>query len=212
MGHFLCPCRILRNHSAIHDFSALKFAVPVAVVVFCLLPFIVWLAVMAIAERSSYCTGRVWVRRVGVAWATVWLAMAFLYAWPLRYKMHQYFPLPDKRMAVVGRFIDTHTDYRDVVFSTNYKITDNPPQALSYSMKLVHNVDSLAQLLNQMDRIRGDFRIVFFELNDGVAKPAWLRGLLRDASETITRSGFTFSRIPTAAVRHYARIPPAAVK
>lgn len=211
----LVPCfiqvYILRDHSSIHDFSALKFAVPVAVVVFCLMPFMAWIALAAIPRRLGV-AGRPamapWGRRAAFVWALGWWGISAMYVWPLHYKMYMYFPLPDDQMALMGHYIDTHTNYNDVLFSTNYAVTDNPPQRLSYTMKLVHKVDSLGSLLKRMGRVQGDFKVVLFEVHDGKPQPAWLRGLLRSSHDSVSRDGFTFARLSPAAVRGYARAHP----
>ncbi len=146
-GILLVPCFIqvyaLQNHSVIHDFSTLKFALPYAVVPFVLLPLLVGSFFGADIARG------ISLRRVSVrapVFAIVMVVTAAALVMHEHPRFRKFFPRPNPEVAQLGRFVAENTGYRDIVFSPQLEIKNAPPQLLSYSMKLVYKTGSVADI------------------------------------------------------------------
>lgn len=150
-GILLVPCfaqvYALQNHSVIHDFSTLKFALPYATVPFVLLPLLVASFFgMDIARGVSF-------RRVSVrvpVFAIVMVVTAAVLVLHEHPRFRKFFPRPNPEVAQLGRFVAENTEYRDIVFSPQLEIKNAPPQLLSYSMKLVYRTESVADIARKV--------------------------------------------------------------
>jgi len=176
MGIFLIPPFViiyfLKNHSAIHDFTALKFSLPLSTVPFVLLPAFIFLFLKK--EEKSFAAGleKPIFRKVNLltVFALIFLLSASLYAWRQRGRFRSFFPRPSAGMEINGKFIDENTEYKDIVFSPNFVIPRTPPQRLAFSMKRIYKVDSVEGLREKLEelKIKGDYQVaLYFNLNQG---------------------------------------------
>jgi hypothetical protein len=197
-GMLILPCflhaYLLRNHSAVHDFSTLKFAASLAVPVFVLLP----VAAILFIRRVLFDLGsridvlsRLAVQRrfqgllpVLMSIFLVWFAAGYVNS---RHHLYRtYFPEPSSEMVRIGEFINRHTSYRDVVFSDTYEVMENPPQRLAYTDKLVYKVESLDDILRRLEKISSaDYRIAFFLYQNRQPAGEDLRRLLAMATRVM---------------------------
>jgi hypothetical protein len=166
MGVLLVPCFLhvyaFQNHSVIHDFSTLKFALPFATVPFVLAPVLV-------AAFFSTDLTRIYVthlsitrtespRRVEPRWPVpvvvlLLVLVAIVYTTREHPRFHKFFPRPNPEFAALGDFLDKETEYRDIVFSQTLEIKSLPPQQLAYAMKMVYRVDSVAAIRQKLDKL-----------------------------------------------------------
>ncbi len=159
----LFPCflylAVFKEHCSfwLHSFSTLKFALPLA-----MLPLAVFPAAAACA-----------VRRPAVHWivAVLCVVLAGTYAWALGGLRQAAFNMPSVDFQEVGAFLGTHTDYQDVVVTTEAPIEDQPPQYIAYSMKLVHRVQSLGEIRALVSPIKGDYTLCLFSRKAQPAHP-----------------------------------------
>lgn len=161
VGMLLVPCflqvYLLRNHSVVHDFSALKFAVPFAVIPFVLLPVLV-LCLLRVELSEVFLRESRW--RVGPASVLLGLlALTTLYVVDSHGRFRPMFPTPNRDYAVVGRFINNNTGFNDVVFSPDFEIPANPPQWVSHTMKRVYKVDSVSDIRSKVAHITEPFEV-----------------------------------------------------
>lgn len=192
----LAPCLIyvliFQQHCSyfLHGFTALKFALPIAAIPFAMLPAAV-AALVAAPIRASGVKG-------ALEWgmATLALAGAAGYLWTLAPARAAIYREQNKDHIAPARFIGAHTDYADVVFSPDYAIADRPPQVIVYSMKQVHKIAELADILKITDRIENEFRLNIFiryastQLTDGVKRIA------DHASERVESEGMLLLKMP----------------
>ncbi|MGQ9898240.1 MAG: hypothetical protein ACUVR8_11870 [Acidobacteriota bacterium] len=141
------PCFLqvyaLRNHSAIHDFSALKFSLVIAAVPFVLLP-VTFLAAFA----PRWLTGM--GRRISVA--VLLLAAALTYALPVHFGFRALFPAPSPIIEPLGTAVRQAVTPSDIVFSPDFEIPTDPPHLLSISGKRVYYAPSLAAVAADVSR------------------------------------------------------------
>ncbi len=217
IGLVLIPCflqvYVLRNHSAIHSFSALKFSIPLATVPFVLLPLAVDLltgakllrrrAVVLGTSRDATMTA---VRIPMIAFVAV--TAAAIYVASLHSRLTALFPNPDPEIGAIGGLIRRHTEFKDVVFSPNFEIASQPPQRLAESMKMVYRVDSLDAIrrkLRPLDRQRLDYRIMLFVLRDGAAPDRGLQTLMQAGDVVYEDGAYRLLRLEPARFRAVLR-------
>lgn len=160
----ILPCfmqiYLLKNHSAIHDFSSLKFSMVLGVVSYVLIPLLAAECVCAFKAMS-----RINVQFVsGVAVCTfAVICFSAVYAAHTQ-KAESFFPESTDEYETMGAFFEENTDYNDVVFSTNYEIYDSNdyPQRLAYCKKRVYKINSVSQIYNKVKNIEKDYTVNIF--------------------------------------------------
>jgi len=187
----LAPClfylHVFKEHCSfmLHSFTALKFALPLA-----LLPLAVFPACLLSLFRRS------WLHWGG-AGAAVLLACGWAYSLDTVRKTS--FPERPKDYIPIGNFIAAHTDYFDVVFSPDHSIADRPPQNTAYSKKLVYKLASPKDIPAVVASIPGDYRVCLFILNSEKATALpWLESLKRAAYETYSEGRMKLYKIRKA--------------
>lgn len=181
IGIVLLPCfiftYILRNYCAIHDYSALTFSLPLAIVPFTLVPILIVLIfkkcllklpfklnTLIIIFKKYTVKTKFFVTTI-MAIIIILLASIYIINEHPRYK--DFFPDPNKyNYEEVGNFISKNTQYEDVVFSINYEIPEWQPQKLSYSMKRVYKVDSVLDIYDKVSDIKEEFIINIFSIGE----------------------------------------------
>lgn len=170
MGMLLVPCLLqvcfFRNHSVVHDFSVLKFSVPLATIPFVLLPILI----SFVSENSLLKSLNYDINiskyfkmnfRIFIIFLVVFAAVSsyVIYENP-NYK--SFFPGINNNFKIIGDSIAKNTGYNDIIFSPDFEIPENPPQQLAYSMKRVYKVNSPQALENKIKKlkIKGNYDIV----------------------------------------------------
>lgn len=153
-GLVLIPCLLqtyaLRNHSFVHSFSVLKYSVFMAVFPFVLLPVIVdSFKIFNHSEEK--------VMRTALYTRAVLYAVLFLLVVTPGYVDRFYAPSGFD----LEIFINDHTGYEEIVFSPGFEIKSLPPQPLAMSEKLVHKYECLSEVLEKIEKIPGDFPVMF---------------------------------------------------
>ncbi|QUV81621.1 hypothetical protein J8C01_10430 [Chloracidobacterium sp. D] len=147
MALITVPCFLqvyaLRNHSAIHDFSALKFSLVIAVVPFVLLPVTL---LTVLAPRWSACARR----RMGVS--TILLTAALAYILPVHLGFRALFPEPSPIIEPLGNAVRQAVTPSDIVFSPDFEIPTDPPHLLALAGKRVYYAPSLAAIAADVSR------------------------------------------------------------
>jgi hypothetical protein len=151
----LLPCLLqtflLRNHSYVHNFSVLKYSFFLAVYPFVLLPVIL--------DRSQmFKAGEEKLLQKAIYGHAVVLAVLFLMVVGPGFQERFYSP----SVFIVEQFINEHTGYEEVVFSPGFEIKALPPQSLAMSEKLVHKYDQLSEVALALEKIPGNFPVMFF--------------------------------------------------
>jgi hypothetical protein len=161
-GLVLIPCFVhsivLKGHSMHHDFSILKYAVPLGLVPFVLFP--AW-AVRRLwgAHPFFKVIGPGQISQGWLLTNMVMLLMAISY---IHYALPLYPPLipePNREFNQYKRFFDRNFEYKDIVVSPNFEIAENPPQIISYTLKRCYLVHSPADVQKLVVGIHEDYRI-----------------------------------------------------
>lgn len=191
----IVPCfmqvYLLKNHSAIHDFSCLKFSLVFSVVPFVLLPAMaVELLRPAFVEKCrDYVFGTVMVIFAVICCVntnTTHNANA-----------KGYFPEAYPEYQTVGGFLQENTDYNDVVFSFDYIIYDanDYPQGIALSKKRVYRIDSIRQIYDKVKDIEDDYTINIFSYGRESDKTDAKKLKSAAAQNVITQNNMTLYKI-----------------
>ncbi|MBE2253710.1 MAG: hypothetical protein IAE78_29545 [Myxococcus sp.] len=140
---------LFKNHSYLHDFSVLKFALPLSCIPFAILP--------AVIARRFGEPGR---RLIPV----VALILGLVYVAVLHRRYPGMVPPRNPEIAQMGYFVNRATAYDDVVFSSLVKAEPYPsePHLLSHSLKLIHQVEGLEQLRGWVQQLPAAANVVWF--------------------------------------------------
>ena len=195
----LLPCflqvYLLRQHSAVHNFSVLKFSLPYAMV-----PVLAPLALIGMAERAAALGARFTPAAVirnllkHAATARRWLPVVLLPAVLLSLpwqdadvrRLNQFFATTVKpTLKVVGDFISLHTGYADVIFSPVYPAQTIPPHRLAFTMKIIHPFTDVTSMKRTVEHITEPFTVTIFLAESAETPPALLP--LLEQSDTVIR-------------------------
>jgi hypothetical protein len=165
----------LRCHSLLHDFTTIFFSPAIALVPFVVIPLLLINLEAGRPDREHF-------RRPWIPLALA--ALALIYVLAVHPGYEALFPQPNRHYAAVGNFLQTHTGYRDVVFSPDYEIASKPPQGLAYSHKRVYHINGLEDI--RRARVKGDYQIKVF-VNDVSAPHAEYLDELRAMATNATQ-------------------------
>lgn len=172
----LIPCFLytyfFRNNVYIHDFSALKFSIPLATVPFILIPALIFsffkielTNLFLDGVKISYKNRRkdIEFKLPVITLCIVMLVSVYLKNEHARFK--SFFPEPNKSFEEIREFISLNTQYEDVIFSPNFQmLIRNPQQLCSYSMKRVYKADSIFDIYSKVKKIDETFKINIFSI------------------------------------------------
>jgi len=187
----LAPCvlqvTLLRQHSThiFHFFSAAKFAVPLAVIPFVLLPVAVLAALNLNLATCSVARIRALLARQAPAparWSLlppllVVLATCYVYGESGNITK-QFLTPPEHDPIAIGRFVSEHTAYEDVLFSSDFDLeTRSMPSRLAYNTKHVYRVMSVEEIHDRLEGVEGEYVVNFLvrEEDLGDLRPDLLR-------------------------------------
>ena len=178
---------LLPHHAFYHDFTILKFAFPVALLVLTLAPTAAAVLFAKMSERyiglsPAICETICTVLMCGVAISGVYFSMT-------RYDAPQrHFPPVRGGIGVLGTIIERNVEYDDVVFSPQIDIPHMTFEA-GFSRKLVHRSQDVdADLRNLMSGNCRPFNLVI--VSDGSEPPKRATA----PSEILRDSGLVFYR------------------
>lgn len=189
---------ILKNHSYLHDFSVLKFAVILSCIPFSLVP-----AVVAHCLRPTFRHGR-WLLP-GTA-----SLVAITYVSVLHRRYAGMVPPRNPEIAQMGYFINKATGYDDVVFSSFAKAEPYPsePHLLSHSLKLIHQVDGLRQLRDWAQTLPIPANVVWFGTTEREQEPPGGKRVWSDAARASEGSFYLLRLSREAFLANSADAPP----
>jgi len=176
IGLFLIPCvlevYVFKNHSIIHDFSVLKFSVPISSITLVLLPILIFFMTenfLSKTFKSRFVFFRYFFNKfhINPRLFVILLLSLFIALGNVAYIHPSYtsfFPTTNGDFKIVGESIHKNTYYNDVVFSPDFEIPENPPVLLSYSMKRVYQINSTEDIKNKINGLSGNYNIVIIFL------------------------------------------------
>lgn len=197
-GVIILPCfmqiYLLKNHSAIHDFSTLKFSMVIGVVSYALIPALASECVCAWKARSRKKLDAQFIAGL-LACCMTFICCSSVYSAHTK-NAAGFFPESTDEYEKLGAFLTENTDYYDVVFSTNYEIFDSNdyPQRLAYSKKRIYKVDSISQIYNKIKNIDGDYTVNIFSYGADNSN-AEIKKLIEEAYDVETEGNMTLYKI-----------------
>ena len=209
----LAPCFIhaffLKNHSAIpvHDFSVLKFAVPLATVPFVLAPLLVLSCFRVDLAAFSFARAKAFFARREAPAAPRWsllplallaLAAGFLYLESPRIRPLFTTGVQDDPKIAVAQFIGANTGYEDVVFACDSDLMLTSGRYLPFSMKEVHGAPSLTRIYVQVAHLDDNCVVNLLTKQDDSSLGAGLGKLAARAHECRSTDGLRLYKMPKA--------------
>lgn len=200
-GIIILPCfiqiNLLKNHSAIHDFSSLKFSMVIGVVSYVLIPLLAAECVCALKKKvrinNQFASGL-------AVCAFAFICCSSVYSAHVK-NAESFFPERTNEYEVMGEFFGENVGYNDVVFSTNYEIYDSNdyPQRLAYCKKRVYKIDSVNQIYNKIKDIDADYTVNIFSYGADNASSE-IQELMGKAYDVIEGENMKLYKIDKAAV------------
>jgi hypothetical protein len=156
---------VLQNHSAIHEFSMLKFALPVMFLTVILTVIMLELEKMSDANIIFHIENYNDLRNVKVPLFYPFIILfSVLFISTLNVNKIYFFQL---RLSVGGQvsyereyLIRQHYDFHDVYFSFTESIEANPPMSLAISKKLIYKIDSFPEIFEKFPNLKPEARLL----------------------------------------------------
>lgn len=192
----IIPCfmqvYLLKNHSAIHDFSSLKFSIVLSLVPYVLLPIAITWFIEDIIKQKNPKAKPVLMEVLLVA-LVVW--NCFNVATFHKENAKSFFPEPELKYEKVGNFLRENTDFNDVVFSNNYVIdeSNNCPQSIAFSKKRVYKVEGIEEIYNKVKNISNDYTVNIFSYSGEAG--GFMAEIVQEAFEHEQKEGMHLYKI-----------------
>lgn len=190
----LAPCilhyAVFKNHSSFlfHFFSVLKLAPAMAVIPFALVPAGLAALLCSLLQWGS--ARRAWA---GAAALVIAALLCGCYLHVLGWQRTQMYASVKVDMQRTAQFVGAHTGYQDVVFSPE---EDIPRHFFVYSMKVVHQGRSIAQIHERLKDIAGDYTVnLFHKREEDYTLYPGLKILTESAYESIREEDLVLYRI-----------------
>ncbi len=127
---------VFQQHSTIHDFAALKWALSFSLIPFGIFP-VVHFARAAATQRKKRIDLVFLLSYFILLSGGVFLRTAFCY--------ERFFAEDDDQYKRVGELVKRNAAYHDVCLSFDFEIADFPPEALAYSQKRVYRIADIRE-------------------------------------------------------------------
>lgn len=129
-----------QQHSIVHDFSALKWAVPISLIPLSLIP-------IAVIHLTGAYPFRNIVKKMLFFFCLISLALFFNSS--LR-GYRSFFDVSSDYNKKIGELVKKNSNYRDMCFSFDFDIPKFPPQRLAYSEKRVYHINNFNEVKDKL--------------------------------------------------------------
>jgi hypothetical protein len=133
---------VFKQHSIVHDFTALKWAFPLSIVSFGVFP------IVFLGLARDYRVSRA-VVRIAV-FCIIALFTGTIFRTLFSYK--DFFGEGTNFNRDIGELVRRNSDYYDICFAFGFGIPDFPPQRLAYSKKRVYKIRDILQIKDMLSR------------------------------------------------------------
>ena len=179
---------LFKCHSNVHDFSILKFCLPFSLVPFIIIPLVVFILLKQFRIKN--------IKKLKEIAALSLFAVTGFYVAAMHANYSFYFPESNPEYRTVGNFINENTGYNDVVFSPGFTIPLLPPQQISYSMKMVHDIHSSRQIMDKLAALPDSAVVnIFYPAFDHTKVPKTFN-FFQNHADTVTSKSMALFKIP----------------
>ena len=160
IGISTLPCLLqvytFQQHTFIHDFSALKWAIPLALIPFGIMPIIL----------SELISTRKYVLQLSIL--LFWLICLGLIFHYTSHHYQMFFWKGQSNNKRVGDLVKRNAGLKDICFAFDFTIPVFPPQRLAYSEKRVYPISKFIEAKNQVSQFanKGATGKIFISEND----------------------------------------------
>lgn len=156
---------LLKSHSVVHEFSVLKFSFPIAIS-FVLMPLLICLTFLDFRKIKSKIINERKLLIMVLIVSLLLMSYSTAQNNPDRLKFFDLGPsYAQAGYDSLGDSIKHKTEYNDILFSPDFEIPENPPQALYYSKKRVYKINSTDEIRRKIKDLNGNYDIVIIFLN-----------------------------------------------
>jgi len=153
---------VLQQHSAVHEFSMLKFALPMLLTVVILTIYILELIRIPNATIVIQIENDKDLRNIKVPLLyLIIIVSSILFSGMLNINQYYYSLRLDVPVSYEREnLIRSNYSFSDVYFSFTESVDANPPQYLAVSKKLVYKIDSVSEIFERFQHLKPDARIL----------------------------------------------------
>ena len=173
---------IFQNHSVVHDFSLLKFALPVLISLILLPVFILdykkslYSSIMIKLEQHKK------LRTIKIpVFCLIIIALSISYTFSIHKRGYIQYRIRTPVSYEKEYLIRSNYSFYDVYFSFTESIVANPPEYLAISNKLIYKIDSIDEISQRFPNLRDDARILLMVNRDDSEKTEQILNRERDA-------------------------------
>jgi hypothetical protein len=165
---------VLQNHSVVHEFSMLKFALPIMLVIVILTVFMLDLKKISDASIIIHIENDDDMRKLKIPFLyLIIIVSSVFFSCVLNADKNYYLSrIGTKESYERENLIRSNYDFSDVYFSFTESIMANPPQYLAISQKLIYKVDSIHKILEKFPNLKPEARILLI-LNKDDSGKSW---------------------------------------
>ena len=145
---------VFKQHSIVHAFSALKWALPLSLIPFGIFP-VIFIRLMRPHQHHKF------IISVFVILCVILLALGVFYRTSVLYR--RFFGGVNDYDKKLGELVKRNVQYRDICFSFDFDIPEVPPQRLAYSEKRVYLIKLVKR--NAQNKDIRQYRDIRFSFN-----------------------------------------------
>ncbi|MDD2376445.1 MAG: hypothetical protein PHD15_03570 [Clostridia bacterium] len=160
---------VLKNHSAIHEFSMLKFGLPFVfgVIIIAYIIFKIYKiklnSVLKLESEENKGNNINIIKVPGFGLVTMFLVIIIIFATNLKHRSLEFYKIRyDAPITYeLENLIKENSKFEDVFISYTYEINTNPPMHLSVSNKLVYKIDEFSDINKQFPSMNENANVLF---------------------------------------------------
>ena len=196
---------LLKSFVLTHEFTALRFLIPLATIPFILLPILMSLMLRSELENLinrfrkpirllENIKQRLKNKRLIPVGICCLLLLAFYYTLSYHPEYSDLFKKVGVEGKKLGEFVDLNTRYEDIVFSDHFNIKAVYDPTLIFSMKWIYRINSLDHIYKKVKDIKKEYIINI--LRDKQKMPApWLKKLISTAYDVRKQKNLVLYKI-----------------
>lgn len=186
-----------------HYFEALKFAVPIVLIPFTLLPM---LALGCLRPNREALAASILAQQPFIPLLMALLAIGYAgYEWPRTMPQFTTTAFADRGGRAVADFIGKHARYEDVVFGWDPAVMEASGELYRpYSMKLVHQATAVRDFFDVLRETPGDYVIAFVSrVGKGPSRSPEMETFMAKAYDRVESGGLRMERVRKADLMAY---------
>jgi len=200
MGIMLLPCYmqiyLFKNHSWLHQYTIVKFSLPLALIPFILCPLLLAQLLKPYLRKLYRSIGSIFKTSPGRIEKFACAAGVFMlvfgcsfYALSAHIKYQQYFT-KNNTLEIHNKQIQPYilvgqnTYFEDIVFSPGVKVTFENKAPMVYTMKTIHKIFSIYDIHSMVRNLQQNYRVNILINDQDIHPPHYIYNLIKNADSS----------------------------